>query len=234
MRKIEVYVAGENRPVTIERKRKNRNIYLRVKEDRSLFVTTPYGIDIEYIIQFIKDNEKFILRRLNDPLPQTVEQLTGANGNETVWLGKHYPIEYVTAKTNFISFENDKLVYYLTDQSKETIEKTFFEFASKQLRMFIEERREEWDSWICRINGLEIPTITLKYMTSQWGSCNYRKNKISISLRLIHYPVQCLDYVLLHEYAHLLVPNHSKEFYDVVKTFMPDYKVYSDLLKGTL
>ena len=231
---MEVFVAGEMRPVTIEYKRKNRNIYLRVQEDRSLFVTTPYGVDMDEIEAFILENEKFILRRLNDPLPKTIEQLTGADGNEAVWLGKHYPIEFVQAKNNFISFENDKLVYYLKDQSKETIEKVFYEFGNKQLEMFIEERREEWDNWICLIRGLPLPKIKIKYMTSQWGSCNFGTNSISISSRLIHYPVQCLDYVLLHEYAHLIVPDHSKAFYDLVKTYMPDYKAYSDLLKGEL
>jgi len=43
--------------------------------------------------------------------------------------------------------------------------------------------------------------------------------------------VQCLDYVLLHEYAHLLVPNHSKKFYDLVGSFMPDYRESIRLLR---
>ena len=61
-------------------------------------------------------------------------------------------------------------------------------------------------------------------MKSRWGVCFPNKHSITLSTRLIHYPVECFEYVLLHEYAHFLVPNHSKEFYEVIEKYMPDYK----------
>ena len=107
---------------------------------------------------------------------------------------------------------------------QERIEKTFYDYAARQLQAMILERRGEWDREICQKNHIPLPRITLKYMTSRWGSCTPASRHISISKRLIHYPVRCLDYVLLHEYAHLLVPNHSKAFYQVISEYMPDYK----------
>ena len=135
------------------------------------------------------------------------------------------------AKRNYLLVQEDSIDFYLKDFSKETIEKTFYIYAKKQLEIMIEDRRVEWDNWICLMNGIKEPTITVKYTTSQWGSCIMDKSKISVSTRLIHYPSQCLDYILLHEYTHLLVPNHSKEFYAFVRSYMPDYKEISRLLK---
>ncbi|MBQ1625320.1 MAG: M48 family metallopeptidase, partial [Erysipelotrichaceae bacterium] len=50
------------------------------------------------------------------------------------------------------------------------------------------------------------------------------KNSITISSYLIHYPLYCLEYIMVHEMTHFIVPNHSKRFYEVVVNNMPDYK----------
>ena len=230
---MEVFVGSELRKVHFEYKR-IKNIYLSVNSDGSLKIKCPRYINHEEIYNFIKDKEKWILKQLNKPKASTMDQLTGAEGGIATWLGKKYKVRFDESKRNFLSFEDDYLVYYLNDRSKENIDRVFYKYAKKQLAYIIKDRRSEWDNFICLNNGLRLPEISIKYTTSQWGSCIPSKNKISISTRLIHHPISCLDYVLLHEYTHLLVPNHSKEFYRVVSSYMPDYKRYSDVLKERL
>ena len=82
-----------------------------------------------------------------------------------------------------------------------------------------------------RDHFLKEPEISIRYMTSKWGVCYPQKAKIVLSTRLIHYPVECMEYVLLHEYVHFLVPNHSRTFYDTVRRHMPDYAFRKKLLK---
>ena len=94
------------------------------------------------------------------------------------------------------------------------------------------EFRPAYDTCICRNHHLQLPVITVRDMRSRWGSCTPSKGTIRISSRLIHYPEECLQYVLLHEYAHLLQANHSRAFYKIVQTYMPDYKEREKLLKG--
>lgn len=230
---MEVFVCEELRKVHLTHKR-IRNIYLRVNSDGSLDIKCPWYVNQGDIYDFIKSKESWISKQLKKPKASTMNQLTGAEGDVATWLGKKYKVRFEESKRNFISFEDDYLVYYLRDRSKENIDKTFYKYAKKQLAYIIKERRSEWDNFICLMNGLDYPEIVIKYTTSQWGSCNIMKNKISISTRLIHHPIGCLDYVLLHEYAHLLVPNHSKAFYDVIKKYMPDYKKYTNILKERL
>ena len=61
-------------------------------------------------------------------------------------------------------------------------------------------------------------------MTSRWGSCMPKKNQITLNSQLIHYQERFIDYVVIHEYAHLIQPNHSKAFYSIIEKYMPDYK----------
>ena len=72
--------------------------------------------------------------------------------------------------------------------------------------------------------------MKIRNMTSKWGSCMPHTGEITMNLSLIHYPLECIDYVLLHEYVHLIVPNHSKRFYQLIEYHMPNYKKYKSML----
>ena len=61
-------------------------------------------------------------------------------------------------------------------------------------------------------------------MTTRWGSCNSRKGYINLSLNLIEKAPDLVEYVVLHELAHLIYPHHQKSFYDFIAKLMPDFK----------
>ena len=79
----------------------------------------------------------------------------------------------------------------------------------------------------------DLPEFELKFrkMKTRWGVCYTKKNSISISSYLIHYPFECLEYIIVHELTHFIVPNHSKRFYNIVSSNMPDYKKAVEKLK---
>ena len=77
----------------------------------------------------------------------------------------------------------------------------------------------------------QIPELKCRIMTSRWGVCYTKKNKITISSYLIHYPLKCLEYIMVHEMVHFIVPNHSSRFYELVSANMPDYKEAVQRLK---
>jgi predicted metal-dependent hydrolase len=74
-----------------------------------------------------------------------------------------------------------------------------------------------------RYIGKKIASVKIKYNTSNWGSCSTHGN-INISLRLMFAPQDVIDYVLIHELAHLIHPNHSSRFWKVVEGIMPNYR----------
>ncbi len=148
----------------------------------------------------------------------------GVNGKEIWWLGEQKTVSHLPAKRDSLTVDGDILTFFLKEETDERIEAVFRRFAAREILHLAEDRREIWDREICDASGIIRPSITTRYMTSRWGVCYPRKNRITLSTRLIHYPVECMEYVLLHEYAHFLVPNHSRAFYEVIERYMPDYK----------
>jgi predicted metal-dependent hydrolase len=72
--------------------------------------------------------------------------------------------------------------------------------------------------------------VYLKYLSSKWGSCSGKGN-INLSTRLLFAPDEVIDYVILHELAHLKEMNHSQRFWDLVRGAMPEYKTHEKWLR---
>ena len=103
----------------------------------------------------------------------------------------------------------------------EDIEKTIAE-----AKKYLPERTAFWSS----ITGLYPEYIKITSASKRFGSCN-GKNGICYSWRLMAYPENVIDYVILHELAHIKHKNHSRAFYELIKEFMPDYKSRERILK---
>ncbi len=80
------------------------------------------------------------------------------------------------------------------------------------------------------IMGVEPAGITITSAATRFGSCS-GKNRISFSWRLADYPESAVDYVVVHELAHIRHHNHSADFYAFIASVMPDYKEREKLLK---
>ena len=78
--------------------------------------------------------------------------------------------------------------------------------------------------------GLYCSEWRVKDMKIRWGSCNITKKRIWLNLKLVQYPPECLEYVILHELIHLKVPNHSADFYAELDQYMPDWQMRRKIL----
>lgn len=76
----------------------------------------------------------------------------------------------------------------------------------------------------------KIKDVRLKYNTSNWGSCSSNQI-INLSTRLLFAPQKVIDYVIVHELAHLIEPNHSERYWKLVEEKMPEYREYEKWLK---
>lgn len=85
-------------------------------------------------------------------------------------------------------------------------------------------------AYFANIMGLKFGRITITGAKTRFGSCSSKGN-ISFSYRLMLYPEEAIDYVVVHELAHLVEMNHSPRFYKIVESVMPDYKERKKLLK---
>lgn len=86
---------------------------------------------------------------------------------------------------------------------------------------------EKWEP----ILGVHATTLAFRSMKSRWGSCQPATGRICINTRLALYPPRCLEYVVVHELAHLIEHGHTKKFWTIVETCLPNYRQTMNLLK---
>ena len=79
--------------------------------------------------------------------------------------------------------------------------------------------------------GGQKPIIKVRDMSTRWGVCHVQKRQITFALRLYQMPPAAQIYVVVHEYCHFLVPNHSPAFWAQVETLLPDWKARRALLR---
>lgn len=78
-------------------------------------------------------------------------------------------------------------------------------------------------SWAPRL-GVEVSAWGVKRMKTRWGTCNHRARRIWLNLELVKRPRECLEYVVVHELAHIIVPDHSRTFWSVLDRHMPAWR----------
>ena len=96
----------------------------------------------------------------------------------------------------------------------------------KEARKYLTEKT----AYFADLMGLKYGRISITSATKRFGSCNERGN-ICFSYRLMLYPEEAREYVVVHELAHLCEMNHSERFYKIIERVLPDYKARKRLLK---
>lgn len=79
---------------------------------------------------------------------------------------------------------------------------------------------KKWESAM----ELKSRKVTIRAMTSCWGSCRSNTKSLTFNVKLAYKPIECVDYVVIHELAHFIHPNHSPEFWALVEQYCPDYR----------
>ena len=204
---------NKNYDIVIEKKRSNRNTYIRVKKDLTIYITTNYFTPMFSINHLIETNYKRICEMID------FQEKKEKNNTGFFYLGKQYTIIY--SDTNKIEFINDK-VYVPHDFDQD---KWYKKQAKELFQIHFEENYNKFTRKIPH------PTLRIRKMTSRWGVCNTRSHVITLNLELIKRDTKYLDYVIFHEMSHLIYGDHSRSFWNLVEENMPDYKKYRDEMK---
>jgi len=96
----------------------------------------------------------------------------------------------------------------------------------EQLKALIPPLLEKWQP----ILGVQVADWGIKKMKTKWGSCNADARRIWLNLELAKKPVQCLEYIMVHELVHLLERRHNDHFTELMDRFMPQWRLYKEAL----
>lgn len=134
-----------------------------------------------------------------------------------------------SASTYAVTVANDiLLVRYPSDHETldaSKVERMWLSFWKTLGQDFMEELAQQVYSEFQRAGyTVPIPTVRLRYMTSRWGSCTPLKEIITMNTRLLLGPTEFAHYVMVHEFAHFIEPNHSSRFYKVMSDVLPNWE----------
>lgn len=209
--------------------KKIKNLYLRL-DGNTIMATAPMRMPDYEIYKFIETKRDWIYRTYdNEVFRKRVSRLY--RGGDIFYLYNNpYKLVRLIGKKS-ISIRDGIIYLTYKDDSEDGIA-YLYKYLEKYLLEKAEQFVEEYRDTILKDYGYELkPQLKARIMSSKWGVCYTRKNVINISSYLIHYPLDCLEYIIVHEMTHFIIPNHSKRFYQIVENNMPNYKTAVEKLK---
>ena len=136
-------------------------------------------------------------------------------------MGKKYDI-IIDENIKNIEIDNSiikvKSLKYLNNWYKKEIVKIFKERLDFYYNKFDEK--------------IPYPILKIRTMKTRWGVCNRKIKSVTLNFNLVKYDYDCLDYVIVHELSHFVHFDHSKEFWNTVSKYYPNYKIIQKKLKN--
>lgn len=203
---------------------KRKTITILVAASGKVSVRAPHNLTQEMVVNRVKGKAKWIIKKLNEvkdihPLPAEKEFISG---ELFMYLGSNYPLlldidEELTKPV--VRLLGGRFIVQTPAWDKKIISDAMECWYRNKAREQISERIEYYQPWI----NAKPNRVTIKNQKKRWGSCSSRGN-LNFNWRIIMAPAEVIDYVVVHEMCHLIHLNHSRNFWELVASILPDYK----------
>ena len=214
-------VSCENGIITYQLTRKKvKNVNLRIKPDGMVLVSANRRVPVSFIDDFIRQKQGLILSALakyeqKRELYQDTPKKYISGENYTLF-GKNLRLKVEESKKEVVY--TDGIYIFLKVKETEKFrhkEILMTEWLKKyQTAVFQELISQTYGKF--QKYDVPCPTLKIKTMKSRWGSCQPQKGIITLNSRLAEASRASVEYVVVHEFAHFIHPNHSKQFWDLV------------------
>ncbi len=192
-------------------------------------VTLPFGLKVVEAERMIQQNAGWVLEQLKR-VSKKAASGSGLPSDVVLLRGKPYKIEIIEEKERasriHISEGREKLLARVPAGSARSPRSLVEPWLKQQARKEIEEMVKQQAARM----HLTVKSISIRDQRTRWGSCS-SKGALSFNWRLVMAPPAVLEYVVIHELAHIRQPNHSPAFWNVVAQYTPNYKVLRQWLR---
>jgi predicted metal-dependent hydrolase len=202
---------------TVQRSAKRRKLTITVERDRSVVVLAPEGTSDEKIAEVIAAKRRWIYEKLGHP--QKYQELPHAPGKEMVsgesalYLGRQYRIELAPSGTGGVQFANRFLIAGAdANERLAALRQWYWEKAQEKIVPRVLHFAREL--------GVTVAEVKIMDSRYRWGSCTLKDN-VNFNWRLIKAPMFVIDYIVVHELAHLMEANHTPRFWNIVRAKAP-------------
>ena len=199
-------INGTEYDVVIEKKH-NKNIYIRVKEDMKIHVTASFLTSKRTILSIL-DNNKEALEKMLESVEKKKKK-----AEYFFYLGNKYDIIIVSSQEGVEVADGYIYTKSMTEFNKWYKEEIIRIFDERYIYNF--NRFKE---------NVKSPILKIRTMKTRWGVYNRKNHTITLNSKLIEYDYEKIDYVIIHELSHIIHFDHSKEFWNLVSKYCPNYK----------
>lgn len=204
-------------------KKKIKNMYLRVsRQDGKVSISAPLRTKDEAITRFAVSKLEWINNQIkkleNRRTPTELDYVEGEI--HYVW-GEPFSLVIKHQNKSSVEIKDNKLI--LTTHKESTNlqrEKLLIEWYRDQLKECLPKLFEKWQAII----GVRVESVRVRNMSTRWGTCNTRDKRIWINLQLAKRPLNCLEYVVVHELVHLLEGSHNAVFKGYMDQYLPNWR----------
>ena len=191
-----------------------KNIYFRIGEDGVVRVNSS-KISQKRLFELLDEREQWI----RSALEKIAQKPTVVLGEEILYLGETYQL------TDDTSFE--KLQNQCAQSDVMMYESYYQKFYKSRAQSHLQERLDYYSAQM----QLHPKEMKLRRMKRQWGNCR-SSGVITFNIHLMQVPQECIDYVVVHELAHMVHMNHSKAFHTLVEQHLPQSSAKRNRLKA--
>ena len=197
-------------------KKRNKNTYIRVKDDMKIYVTTNYLTSKRYIKNLLDENYSYLVKMIKNMCKKNEKK------DLFFYLGNSYDIIFVNDLKK-VDVDSNNFVIYASNMRE----------LNRWYNKVIKDTFIERFTYIYNIFDEVNITLSLKIrkMKSRWGVYNRVKHSVTLNSELIKYNIRCLDYVIVHELSHVIHFDHSKCFWSLVSKYCNNYKNIKKELK---
>jgi predicted metal-dependent hydrolase len=192
-------------------------VTITVERDRRVVVHAPESMSDEKIRQVVESKRQWIYEKTNHP--QKYRSLPHPPGKELVsgesvlYLGRQYRIEIVETGLTEIQFAQRFLIPASKDSKRvETLREWYVRKAKEKIVPRVKQHARQL--------GVEVGEVRIVDNRYRWGSCTPNSN-VNLNWRLIKAPMFVIDYVIIHELAHLIEANHTPRFWNIIRAQTP-------------
>lgn len=204
---------------------KRKTIALVVTQEACLVIRAPFNTPLTTIHRLVQKKRAWIQGKQTMLRKRHLKALPKefVNGEGFWYLGKEYRLEIVKNQDKPVVLEgNLKIAQENLLHAREYLIEWYKEQALQKITKRVE--------WYAKQTGLEYKSVKITNAQKRYGSCG-SKGTLNFSWRLIMAPLRVLDYVVVHELAHLDEKNHSRKFWQKVKVLLPDYQERQEWLR---
>ena len=229
----EIVLNGKRIEYDLQRKNV-KNINLRIKADRTIFLSANPCVSQEVIEEFIESKSEYILKALahyEELAKYAPKPKQYVDGETFRVLGHDRRLKVIEGKRNKVEYDESYITLTVKNpsdiiQKKKLIDRWLMSICKDTIQSLCDAIYPKFQKY-----GITYPTIRYRTMVSRWGSCQPKRCVLTFNYALVEAPISCIEYVVVHELTHFLQPNHSKKFYQQLAMFMPDWEERKKILE---